>query len=73
MNDCVTDELGSVNSKMLRTACDGAAHHMYEVVAQHDGSASLNNAQGQTTKKLLAYTTYTTQPKITKKRIKPRK
>lgn len=73
MNDCVTDELGSVNSKMLRTACDGAAHHMYEVVAQHGGSASLNNAQGQTTKKLLAYTTYTTQPKITKKRIKLRK
>ena len=67
------DELGSENSKRLRTACDGAAHHMYEVVAQHGGSASLNNAQGQTTKKLLAYTTYTTQPKITKKRIKLRK
>ena len=47
MNDCVTDELGSVNSKMLRTACDGAAHHMYEVVAQHGVSASLNNAHGQ--------------------------
>ena len=50
---------------VLHITCD-------EVVA-HGGSASLNNAQGQTTKKLLAYTTYTTQPKITKKRIKLRK
>ena len=51
---------------VLHITCD-------EVVAQCGGSASLNNAQGQTTKKLLAYTTYTTQPKITKKRIKLRK
>ena len=51
---------------VLHITCD-------EVVAQCGGSASLKNAQGQTTKKLLAYTTYTTQPKITKKRIKLRK
>ena len=42
---------------VLHITCD-------EVVAQRGGSASLNKAQGQTIKKLLAYITYTAQPKL---------
>ena len=67
MKESMKDELGSVNSQMLRTTCDGAAHHMYEVVAQHGGSASLNNAQGQT-QKSCTHTLHThQQPKNNKK------
>ena len=73
MNESMKDELGSVNSKRLRTACDGAAHHMYEVVAQHGGSASLNNAQGQT-QKSCTHTLHTHRSqKATKKLIKLKK